>query len=343
MWVVAWVWFGGMACGTAVPPADDEPAAEVAATAGRAEAEDLAAAVRAWRAKPDPALLAAVRHATDRGLAVPNPSPELEVVLGDALANVLLRPDLGVPRLERHAATLTGAGRDAWLDALVRDQQLPRFAAELERTTGRRFDAEHTTARAIAAQAALDAAVGWRAVVDGTDAARRIEQAMVDARVPIDRPMPPMGGAFEALAIVLEGWTLDVAAARTTFPADGDPLTTPGEIPAADDRRRVVGFASGATPEALRDAGVRFDLAAPRRAATIGAEATSPDGGRLSIAISAVWRDDQWRAIATGDPTRLVAWLDAAEALTELRRAHPEGEARRRLRATFQDRVMRGR
>lgn len=339
---MAWstaLWFALLAgCGNPEVPA--EPAV---ALTGSAEAEAIASAARSWRDKPGPELLEAVRHACERGLAVEHANADLDVALGDALANVLLRPDLGIPRLEPHVAAPDPSTRDAWLDALTRADARQRLATEHQRLEGQPLDVDHPAAVALASQAAHDPQVHWTDLRDAVLAARLVEDGVANSRIAVDRPLESTGAAFEALSILLEGWTLEVVTARTTLPEDPDPLLVRGAIPAADGKRRIVAFARGNEPIAVRAAGTALDLAAPPRTSLAAVRAWSRTGSTLFLATEGARRDGQLWLLTTNDVPRWVVWMEATERLLERRKAgEPEAVIADQLRRSYQQRLLRG-
>jgi hypothetical protein len=311
---------------------------------GQAEADAIATAVAAWRANPGEDLLPAVQQACERGLAVENPSPALDVTLGDALANVMLRPDLGVPRLEKHVATLDAPGRERWLDAVLRSGDLKRFAAEHERWMGAAIDVDHSTAIAYASQAAQDGTVSWRGLPDAVAQARLIEESLALSRRTFDRPTTSIGAMYEALSIILEGWTIEAAAARTDFPDDPDPMLVKGQFQAADGRRRMIAFARSTVPAEVKVPGQSVDENRPPRVVTLAAACTSPGGGgRIFLGAEMDFRNGGPWIFKTNDPIRQEYWIQAGEALLELRKkGKTEAEIAAELHERFDDEIRLG-
>lgn len=328
-----------LSCGSA-PQAPAEPPAP--AEGGSQETASIEAAVRQWREGPDPTLHSAVLHACERGLEVEEPSSELQIVLGDALANVLLRPDLGLPYLEGQRDKLDGDGVDALLDAVARTGDLSRLSKEVELVTGEPLSLEHPTATVLIQHAAMDPHTGWEEVRDGTRAARLVEVLERGHRQSIDRPVESSGAALEALGMLLEGWVVEVVTARSTVAADTDPLMSPGSVPALQGRRRVLGYAR--SPAELRPPGVALDLARPPKVAVLAAEATGPAGGSLYLAAEGRYDGAGllW-LFAAADPQRVVTWMDATEdLLRERREGVPDDQAAQHLRDRYLGRLLRG-
>jgi len=329
-------------CSCASPTAVEPEPPEPSATHAHEEARSVAAATRAWRARPGPELHSAVLHAAERGLEVPHPSQELDVALGDALANVLLRPDLGLPRLERHRDHLDGDGVDAYLDAVARTGDLPRLALEVQRVTGVPLDAEHPTARVLSHQAAMDPHTGWQALRDAVRAAELVEIMERGTRRYVDRPVPSVRAAMEVLVLLLPGWELEVATARSALPSDPDPLLTPGQVPAFRGKRLVLGYAR--LPADLRPPGVALDLRRPAQVCMLAARANLQGESELLLGAEGTYREGVLWLYAANDPERVVAWTDATEALMEGRLAGATDEIlAQTLRDRFGERLLEGR
>ncbi len=312
--------------------------------------EDLRTALASWQryaASPEksPAILASVQHAAERATDIEHPSADLDRLLGHALANVLLRPDLGVPRLERAVGDAPDAATvDAWLDALLRLGDLPKLASEHQRLRGAPLDVDHPAARAATTQAALSADLHWTDLRDAVAAARLVEDALAAPRFTLDRPIDSIGAAFEAAGMLFQGWDLRVAAARTTLPADPVPESTPGVIPAGEDHRRVLGYAHSPDAAALRNAGTQLDLDRSARNNTLVVAATPPTGGRVFLTVEGGWREGALWLHSANDTARVVGWLGATDRLLELRRAgRPDAEIAKVVRAEFQSAVLTGR
>ena len=228
---------------------------------------EIELSVQAWRSSPDPEHLEAVRANAERAMEVEQPSAALSQALGDALANVLLRPDLALPYLEPHREQVPAA----WLDALLRAHQLDRLSAEYEALRGEPLDTDHLAAQAISEQAARFPGVGVRDLQDGVAAARLVEEGVARARRLVDIPID-----IEVGFVSLAGRPVEVVVARATIPADPDPLTSSGVIPAVEGRRRVIVY--GRTGDAATLGALGRSALVSRPDHTISVFARTPDG-----------------------------------------------------------------
>jgi hypothetical protein len=333
----------GLLAGCEAPTPAPEPAES---SAPDPQVEELRTALAAWERTKDPNIRESIRQACERALQRTDRSHALDAALGIALSNVLLRPDLSIPLLEPlvQGPETPASTLHAWLDAIARTGDLPRLNAEHQRLLGGPLDLTHPAAAAIATQAAADPSTHWTDVRDGVRAARLVEEALAARRLTFDRPIDSIGAAFEAAQILLEGWTITAVAARTRFP--NDPLPeVPGVRPAADDRRRIVGFGVYPGPDlALRRAGTALDLDRTARNNTIVLEAVAPRGGRLFLTIEGGWRDGALWLHSANEPERVTAWLAATDALLAARRqSTDEAATAARLRAAYQTHLIQGR
>ena len=300
------VW--AMGCG----PASEPPLAPI--LTGREEALGVASAVRVFRQKPSPEQRSAVSHACARAAAVAHPIPDLDLVLGDALANVLLRPQDGIARFEPHLATLDPAATDAWLDALARAGDLERLAREHERLRGSPLDVSHPAAFWIASRAAFDPALHWQDVRDGVVASRDLESTNAPM-LPMDARFDSTGAALEALGVLLDGWEMFALTAREPLPAE----TAFGESRGVLTRGLwVTGWSH--VRQDLRPLGTAVDLARfPGRTELIVFAETND--ARVALEVEGSWEAGAFHVIRTNDPARFRAWSCATDLLEADRRA----------------------
>lgn len=288
-----------LAC-TPAPPASPSPT-------GAAQLAELEASLAAWRADPGPEAEARLLAAAEPALLVPEPSAELDVVLGDTLANALARPELGLPRLEPHRDL--PEARDVWLDALLRADD-PRLGPELARLADVHVDLDHPTAVALQAQSARHLEVGWAELRDAMAGAHLVESA--HARAELDRPVEALAPLLGVLPDLLPGWEIAVAVARAHRMDDPDPLLTAGVVPVGD--QRLLGYAH--TPDALTAAAAELDVRQPPQPCLVAVEAVDPHGATASLAVQGRYQDGALWLFGASEPNRAVAWVEAAEART---------------------------
>jgi hypothetical protein len=338
------------ACSGDEPRTDARPTAKEAPPqpeglplpAEQASIDAIRRAVAAWRESPSTDRLDAVVAAAESASAHPDPPRELDLVLGDALANVVLRPELGIPRLERVGAATDPEGRDAWLDAWLR-ADAKRFSRELAAITGVEVDPLNPTIAVLTTRAGSDPSLGWRDVRDAWGATSLLEESGRHPVFAIDEQVQSVGALVEALSMLLPGWTLEVVAARSTLPSDADPLTTPGVVPLDADRRRMVAYTRSEEREDVRAVGTALDLRRPPRVAVLIASAEVPEGGRLFLALEGRYEDGGYEVLHATDPARAVAWFQASNDLIEARsKLRADDETAEHLRETYRERLLTG-
>jgi hypothetical protein len=300
---IAWLFL--MACSGPPPPAQD-------VVAPPPIADELVVATARWRAAPDEARRDAVIAIAERATVQPA-HPALDVALGDALSNVALRPDLGVPYLERHVAAPDEWRRDVWLDALLRSHDLSRLAIEIRRLTSLRVDADHPSLTAAAHQAQSHPSIHWRDAVDAYRSATLVELGLAQRRRAFDTPVRDVGALLAVLGVMFEGWNIEVATSRTSLPDDPDPLLTPGMRVAANGRRVVVGYANSADPVVLGAPGRALDDGRLLRASNIVARLHAPTGGQVLMCLEGRYEHGELFAVSSSDPERTGAWVEAAQ------------------------------
>lgn len=351
-WSMGWAWWivvGLGACTGAEPVVDEgvvEPVAPPLVEATEADRSAVAAlhqAVDRYRDEPSSDGLAELKALVDRGMARPEPRPAaVDLALADALANGLLRPDLGKPLFERHVERLDARARDARLDMWLRADlvQLRTLAVDLH---GDPIDTDHPTARTLALRAQSDPTVTWRDLRDGVTAATMVEQVVRRPAFTVQEEVASVGAALEVVGILLEGWVVEVASARATVPADADPLLTPGVVPADGDRRRIVGYASGTELTDLRRVGTALDLLKPRGAVVV-MQIRPPGGGRMIVSMEGRYIDGTFVAHGANDAPRIVALAEATHELLTLRAQGLEPAAiHRSLGESYRQRFLTGR
>jgi hypothetical protein len=311
---------------------------------GLAERQAIVSAVADWRANPDDSHVRAVAKACEAGEAVASPDAALELVLGDALSNVVLRPDLGVPHLERaFPSKPTDAERDAWLDALLRHGEINRFNGEYHRLLGgdAPLGAQHKSARALVSQAARSPAFHWQEYVQASHAVRLAEDAQGLPRRSVDAYIDGYVQLAEAAVILLEGYTLEVVTTRSSVTTDEDVLLTPGEWPAYEGKRRIVAYAAGlAGPDVVAPARAIDALRTPKLS-TLSIRAFSPGGAELRIHAEGKWRDGTYWIFGSGDKLRFQYWYEASLLMLDLRqRGVPEADVRRQVAETWRTKFL---
>lgn len=221
---------------------------------------------------------------------------ELDRLLGHALANVLMRPDEGLPLLEsapatddpvwvgQVAAAALRAGDYATLERVSRGLELPRV------------DLMNPVVEQYVVRARLDPALGWQ---DMAEAVRRCE--LLDGqprrgRLPIDR-VAPSALPHTALALGAER----VVMGRPERLDDHDPLAGTGNVQCRTGR--IV-------------EGLRLPKPLPRNL-TVGAE---QGDDRVYIVIKP--REGEAWAYGTNADAAALRWLAATDTLDPI----PEGE-----------------
>lgn len=280
------------------------------APAPHAEAlAQLEAAVEAWRASPTSDAQRAVGVAAARLQDVPPGDASIDVPLGDALCNVVLRPDLGTPRLTAHAASLTDEAREILLDCQLRLGDLEAFSTTLQAHTGRAVDPESKALQTLSLQARRLPAVGWRTAVRGHDAA-----ALADTRHPrgfrVERPVV-VPRALDALVAMYPEHTVRAALTRSTDAQD-DPLRDEGLVPAMGGRRQVLAYA--ADTDELPALTAALSERPNTRVLRVTAEVVDSAGDRVLLvcAEGSHQKGETWLTVAC-HPTLEIAWLAASE------------------------------
>lgn len=283
---------------------------------------DLGAAVAAWQAEPDQANLDAVSLAAAEAAAQPPGDRERDLVLGTALADVLMRPDLAVPRLRPIAPTLTPDEADPWLNALLRSGELEQLSRETSRIHGRApMNPAQEGLLAAAAQARIHRSITWRSAARAHDASALASRQVTYDRGQLDRPVRSLPDAVRTLQAVLPEWRVALVTTRSLAANEPAAATTVGAIPANRGSRRVLDYADGRDPAAV--VAIAESLVARPRARVVGLVlgATHPDGRSLTVCGEGRIQDERlWLSSGCG-PERETAWLDAAELWFDLTEA----------------------
>ena len=283
-------------------------------------AEAIRDAATAYRHSPSRDHLDQLAKVTHEGLAAGPRDEERQILLGDAAANLLLRPDLGLPLLEQHKR----AAPDAYLDALLHAHALDRLASEHALLLDAPLDVAHPVAQAVASQAARSSSVGWRDLRDALEAARLVEAGLSWVRQELDRPVESHAELAAAAAVLGGEDPVAIAAARTRTPDDPDPLLTPGVVPCFGDRRRVVAYSRDGSD--ARAVGAALDAERSPRVNGLVAALGPP------LSIETRHRGGVAWAFAASDAARAVAWIEASEALAR-------GETPEAVRARYRERA----
>jgi hypothetical protein len=311
-----------------------EPPPAVAATRA------LQAAVADWQANPDAANLDAVGLAAAEAQTLPPGDRDLDLALGAALADVLLRPDLAARRLEPLVPSLTAAEADAWLDALLRGGDLQRLAEEITRLHAHPIDPAQEGLVAAAAQSRTHRIVDWRAAVRAHDASALASRQVMYDRKRLDRPVrDSLPDAVDALIAALPGWHLAMVTTRSIMPTEPVVDDTPGAIPASGGKRLVVGYADR-DPDQVRAVARALVDKRPSRVVGIVISAWSDDHRELTLCGEGRFEDGQLWLVSGCGPARESTWLDAAEAWRDLGAAGvPDAERARKVATDFGPRL----
>ena len=324
------IWMLG-AC-TGAPPEPDTAAPRAA----------LTAALAAEPAAPTGPAGEALRLAADQALAVPIGDPTFDLPLGDALANRLLRPDLGVARLE--AADAAKAAPDPWLDALLRLGDGRKFAAAYAARFPERasVDTSHATFVDYASKAARYPDVHWPEAVEAVALAQLVEDGATNARKDVDRPLPDVALAVDVLLALVDPRPARVALGRTAVPADPDPALDRHLLAAADGRKIVAAHANATGFAALHPVSAEIAAAISPRSNTLCVE-TTIDGARRMFAVEIAMKEQRPWAFVTNDPARASVWIAALDAWTDARsRGETDDVIRPRITETFGPRFRAG-
>jgi len=315
------------ACTPSPPPAPELP-----------DTAPLTQAVQAWRAAPGPDTTQAVAELAGTLGEHPIGDAQVDVPLGAALCDVLLRPDLGRPRLAPHAQDLEGDAADAWLDCLLRAGDLPTLAQEVQRLQGRVLDVEVDALEAAAVQSRAHHEITWRQAVRAHDAG-----AIADAQHPrgraLDRPVPQLAAAFRVLHHVFPDSQVHAVVTRSARTDGDDPLVDPGVMPTTGGRRRVLGYAT--TPQEQDALAARVRGKDLSRVVGLAVEVRD-DAGRAQVRLCAEGhkQGDQIWLLTACDTERELAWLQATERFLDLQVAgQTEAQAGAQVREAFAEKL----
>lgn len=321
------LWILWFACTTPTPEGPDP-----AVVAARAALDD---ALAHEPAAPTGPAGEALRVAAENALAVPRGDPDLDLALGDALSNRLLRPDLGVPLLE--AAHAEARAPDAWLDALLRLGDGPRFrAAYLHRfPDAAPIDPTHATFLTYLQKAATFPDVHWAEAVEAVAVSVLVEDALANVRRSADRPVADFALGVDTLLALVDPAPTRIALARTGVPADPEPVLDRRALRAADNRKVVAVHTHGTGFADLHPFAAEAAAALSPRANTLCLEAAI-DGKRQMFGIEFTIRNMQPWAFQTNDPARFTIWVEAMDAWAEARaRGEADDVIRPRITETY--------
>ncbi|MFK7927399.1 MAG: hypothetical protein AB8H79_04375 [Myxococcota bacterium] len=316
-----------LACTPETPP---EPAAP--------STKPLVESTAAWSRDPSPAHLEQVSQLAKTLSAHPIGDPDVDTALASALTQVLLRPDLALPRLEPHANTLTGPSLDLWLDTLLRIGDLPRFTTEVQRAHGLRLDPTLPALKAASSQAAHHQSLHWRDAARAHNAADLANQHVRLQRKPVDLPVHDLTSLASALPRLHPGAHVSMVWVRSTNMDDPDPNVMLGAIPAKLGRRRVVSYA--ADNKEIEAATQALLTASPPR--TVGVVAIAQVDRQPATVLCAEGRlegSTWWMMSACGGVAE-AAWVKASVRLSDLEKGGLSAkEAELQAQAYYRDQL----
>lgn len=318
-----------LACSGSTPPTEPE---------GPPPPPDLTtlrAAMAAHTSSPSPQTLRALSEAAGAVQHAPIGDLTVDHVLGDALCNHLLRPDLGLERLEAHADAWTRETGKAWLDCVLRSGDGVRFAEEVQRLEGHPIDPHVDGFRAAVLQSRAHREMDWRAAVRAHDAG-----ALADAQHPrgrrLDRPLADLSLAVDVFQASFPKDRIHAVVTRSATAERDDPMRDAGVIPVVGGRRRVLAYGSGRDELAALVATVDADP--PVRTLGLAIEAVASDGrSRMRLCAEGRIEEGQLWLLTACDETRELTWSEATEhaagaIAAGLSREAAVGEAAARLR-----------
>lgn len=240
----------------------------------------LEAAVRQYRSEPTPEGLTAVSEAAGTFQGVSPGNPQVDLVLGDALCNVLLRPDLGLPHLEEFKKSKEMAEAEPLMDCYLRAGDLSNWTGLAQKRLKAPFNPLNVGLRTVAAHAARDASIGSERAIYAHDAT-----ALADAQHPRGRPlrlpMPDLTMALDVLQAAFPATTVRATLTRSPNASGDEPALHPDAIPSMGGRRRILGFATAAPSfSALAE---RLKTENPPRTVGIAAEAIGENHNRQAL------------------------------------------------------------
>ena len=252
---------------------------------GKLAAEQLNAAL----VRRDVAEVSAAARAAD---AFRGQDPALDRALGDALANVLMRPEQGLPLLKANPAPDDAAWRTALRGAAVRLGDQAEMNAAWAATGGREISFLHAIAETATARARRDPAFDLS----------QLDRVNADCALLVTRPMlgraaldaPARASLLDAVRAL--GAT-DLVLARPALPTDADPLAGAPFLVATDldgdprEARIRQALVLGADEVRRRPAGGRVWTLALRRMDDAGGRVLA---GEFS-ASNARDRRDRWQ------------------------------------------------
>lgn len=221
--------------------------------------------------------------------------PTLDRLLGDALANVLMRPDEGLSLLLANPAPEDAGWRAAQLAAAIRTEDGTEVSAARARAGLDALPLEEQPGRDVLAQVAAHALRHPDAPIS------RLDEVLADClvadarprvgRKPLDLPLP--SNIIEAARAL---GASRVVMTRPEDRSDRDPLRY-DTAPRCGDARLIEG---DSLPDPL-----------PPRAMVISAS-----DGRTSVHLDIMMRDEQAWVFGASDPEQAARWIRAADLLS---------------------------
>lgn len=253
------------------------------------EAIDARAGLEAALRTRDPM---AVSTAARAASAWQGRDPALDRLLGEALANVLMKPDLGLPLLESAPAPSDPAWVEATLSAALRTGSVREMTRLMHAFPVAPVDLESPVTDQVVARALRDPAVGWSALGVAVGDCALLDQQPQRGRQPIDEPA---SDALLAGARALGAARVIVGRAERR--TDPDPLSGRGDLSCRTGR---VFAGARALPTPL-----------PRDLVL----AAEDEGGVVFLNLKE-GEDGFARAFGTNDVEAAERWLAAADAWT---------------------------
>ena len=200
------------ACGPTVPSPAEQARADLAAALATRDPSTVSAAARA----------AAELEGTD---------PALDRLLGDALANVLMRPADGLALLRSHPAPEDPAWVDAYLSATLRTGDPVALESALRDTPMPSPGAPPDLVAWLGARALRDPSLGYGQLVTDAHTCDLWDRRPLRGRRSVDQPVPD--GFLGTLPLL---GAMEVLVGRATVPTDPSPTTGQGLQPCLSGR-----------------------------------------------------------------------------------------------------------
>jgi hypothetical protein len=238
---------------------------------------------------------------------------ELDRLLGEALANVLMRPLDGLVLLEARPAPDDEHWRVALQDALLRAGDRSRLGAWRAQLGLRALDLDHPVFDQVRARALRDPKVGIAALEDGLDRCDLIDDAPTLGRQTVDLPMPQRmaeaGRALGADRVVLARSAAKMGAAANR---DGSALSCRSRVLVTGDR-----FGEPFPPKVSL-------LALEKGERRLWVEAQLTEAGPWIFASDDAALAERWVAAAMALDTLVDGGATQADAVAAVRQSHAE-------------------